>query len=148
MMFLDDNGIWRYGGHLHNADLPYDVLHPIRRAHQRVMHSSIKDTLTEFQSKYWIPQGESLFPTVHWSLCAVYEIIFCFQLYSVPSPPPLPGLSDGMFSYHYGGSGLCWSIGDQTLYIHIKQGIQNVSLLQLEGMGCLIHMCCLSSSIF
>ena len=47
MMFLDDNGIWRCGGRLHNADLAYDVLHPIllpkdhpftvlvvRRAHQ------------------------------------------------------------------------------------------------------------------
>ena len=29
MMFLDDNGIWRCGGRLHNADLAYDVLHPI-----------------------------------------------------------------------------------------------------------------------
>ena len=73
MMFLDDNGIWRCGGRLNNAELPYDALHPIllprdhpftvlvvRRAHQRVMHSGIKDTLTEIRSRYWILQGRAL----------------------------------------------------------------------------------------
>ena len=30
-----------------------------------------------------------------------------------------------MFSFPYGGCGLCWSIGDQTLYIHWSKGTQN-----------------------
>ena len=101
MMFLDDNGIWRCGGRLHNADLPYDVLHPIllpkdhlftvlvvRRAHQRVMHSGIKDTLTEIRSKYWIPQGRAFVRQFigRCVLCRRYSA----SSYSVPSPPPLP----------------------------------------------------------
>ena len=57
------------GGRLCNSDLPYHTKHTIllprshhfsllvvRIAHQRVQHSGVKDTLTEVQSRYWIPQ--------------------------------------------------------------------------------------------
>ena len=59
-LFLVDEGIWRCGGRLSNADVPYNVKHPIlllrdhhftllivRRAHERVLHNGVKDTLNE-----------------------------------------------------------------------------------------------------
>ena len=62
--------IWRCGGRLGNLDLSHDARYPIllpkghqftslviRRAHQRVLHSGVKDTLTEIRSRYWIPRG-------------------------------------------------------------------------------------------
>ncbi len=59
-LFLDGDGIWRCGGRLSNADIPYEAEHPIilpkehylstlivRRAHKRVFHNGAKETLTE-----------------------------------------------------------------------------------------------------
>ena len=64
-LFLDENGIWRCGGHLFKAELPYGVKHPIllprqhhlttlvvRRTHSRVLHNGAKETLTEVSSKF------------------------------------------------------------------------------------------------
>ena len=57
-LFLDDNGLWRCGGRLQNADIPFASKHPIllpRKhpftalivldAHQRVGHNGVKETL-------------------------------------------------------------------------------------------------------
>ena len=65
-LFRDDNELWRCGGRLKNADLPFSAKHPIlldkkhyltllivRNAHQRVQHNGVKETLTEVHSKYW-----------------------------------------------------------------------------------------------
>ena len=72
-LFLDDEGIWRCGGRLSNAEVPYNVRHPIllprddhftllivRRAHERVLHNGVKDTLNEVRSKFWIIKCRSL----------------------------------------------------------------------------------------
>ena len=94
-------GIWRCGGRLGNSDLSYDAQYPIllprghqftllviRRAHQRVLHSGVKDTLTEIRSRYWIPRGRG----------AVRQFIgrcvrcrrYSGSSYVPPPPPPLP----------------------------------------------------------
>ena len=72
-LFLDDQGVWRCEGRLENAELSYSTRYPIvlpkdhhfsllivQRAHYRVSHSGLKDTLTELRSCFWIPQGRSL----------------------------------------------------------------------------------------
>lgn len=59
-LFVDDKGLWRCGGRLANADIPYNTKHPVllprdhpftfmivQDAHKRVSHNGIKETLTE-----------------------------------------------------------------------------------------------------
>ena len=71
-LFLDNNGVWRCGGRLTKADLPFTTKHPllldqrhhlttliVREAHERVQHNGVKETLTELRSKYWIIRGRS-----------------------------------------------------------------------------------------
>ena len=75
-LFLDAN-IWRCGGPLTNANLPYSTKHPVllcgkhpltslivRSAHERVQHNGVKETLTEIRAKYWIVKGRSLVKSV------------------------------------------------------------------------------------
>ena len=63
--FLDEMGMWRCGGRLTNADLPYSTKHPVllprdhplialivKDAHERVQHNGVKETLTELRTKY------------------------------------------------------------------------------------------------
>ena len=100
-LFLDRTKVWRCGGRLGNADIPYETKHPIflskqrflttlilRNAHERVMHNRVKDTLTEVRSKFWIVKGRSF---VKWIirkcvLCQRFESKSCRN----PPPPPLP----------------------------------------------------------
>ena len=90
-----DEGVWRCGGRLANADIPFQEKHPIllprshhlatlvtREAHQRVFHNGVKDTLTEVRSRFWILKGRALVKKV------VHQCIVCKK--SGPSPPPLP----------------------------------------------------------
>ena len=59
-LFLDERGLWRCGGRLQNADIPFTAKHPVllpgrhsftalvvHNAHQRVSHNGVKETLTE-----------------------------------------------------------------------------------------------------
>ena len=59
-LFLDDAGLWRCGGRLANADIPYATKFPLllsRRhhltvlivndAHKRVLHNGVRETLTD-----------------------------------------------------------------------------------------------------
>ena len=100
-LFLDEAGIWRCGGRLGNADIPYGTKHPIflskhhllttlivRNAHERVMHNGVKDTLTEIRSKFWIVRRRSFVKSIIHScvLCRRFES----KLYQNPQPPPLP----------------------------------------------------------
>lgn len=65
--FFDSTGAWRCGGRLSNADVQYSAKHSsllpkghglttliVRRAHQRVLHNGMKETLTELCSRYWV----------------------------------------------------------------------------------------------
>ena len=71
-LFLDKDGVWRCGGRLSKAEIPYDVRHPIllprqhhlatlvvRCAHFRILHNGVKETLTEVRSKFWIVKGRA-----------------------------------------------------------------------------------------
>ena len=84
-----------------NSDLPYHTKHPIllprnhrftllvvRRAHERVLHSGVKDTLAEVRSHYWIPQGRSFIRGYikHCVICRRYSAMH----YRPPQLPPLP----------------------------------------------------------
>ncbi len=59
-LFRDDKGIWRCRGRLQNAAIPYTTKYPVmltsghhfttllvRRAHERVIHNGVKETLTD-----------------------------------------------------------------------------------------------------
>ena len=100
-LFRDDNGIWRCGGRIQNANLPYSAKYPIllakghpistllvRRAHERVFHSGVKATLTKLRSQYWIVQGRSFVRQL------IRRCIVCKRFegsaYHAPNPPPLP----------------------------------------------------------
>ena len=100
-LFLDQTGIWRCGGRLGNADIPYGTKHPIflskqhfltklivKNAHERVMHNGVKDTLTEVRSKFWIVKGRSF---IKW---IIRKCVLCRRFeskpYRNPPPPPLP----------------------------------------------------------
>ena len=100
-LFLDPSGVWRCRGRLSNAELPYSTKFPILlpkshhftsliilRAHERVLHNGVKETLTELRSKYWIIRGRSTVRTI------VRQCIICRKAegrpYLAPPPPPLP----------------------------------------------------------
>ena len=100
-LFQDTEGIWRCGGRLKNASLPSDTKHPvllpmkhyftgliIQRAHERVYHNGVKETLTEVRSKYWILKGRAAVKQY------IHHCIICRKAegrsYSGPIPPPLP----------------------------------------------------------
>ena len=85
--FKDEEGLWRCGGRNSNAEVPFDVKHPIlltrqhtftrlvvKRAHERLQHSGVKETLTELRSKILGSTGESLSQTVYSLLCLVQKI--------------------------------------------------------------------------
>ena len=96
-----------------NADIPYQTRHPIllprdhylttlivRRAHQRVLHNGVKDTLSEVRSRYWIVKGRAFVKKT------IHHCIVCRKLegkpFLGPSPPPLPSFrltEDPPFTY-------------------------------------------------
>lgn len=76
-LFLDKNNLIRCGGRLKNADLPYSTRYPlllprdhqltlllIRRAHERVFHNGVRETLTELRARYWVLKGRRLVQSV------------------------------------------------------------------------------------
>ena len=100
-LFQDDAHIWRCGGRLQNANMAASAVHPIllsrnhplttlyvQQAHERVMHSGVKSTLTELRSRFWVVRGRSFIRQVlrHCQLCKRFQGL----LYQAPPPPPLP----------------------------------------------------------
>ena len=100
-LFLDERKLWRCGGRLQNADLPYAAKHPIllskthhltrlliREAHIRVQHNGVRETLTEVRSKFWIICGRSVVRMV------IHKCVTCKRFegrpYHTPRQPPLP----------------------------------------------------------
>ena len=100
-LFTDKNGLWRCGGRLQNADLPYSTKHPvllprnnhftalvIRDAHLRVCHDGVKETLTEVRSRYWVVRGRSTTRAI------LHKCTVCKRFEGAPitgpPPPPLP----------------------------------------------------------
>ena len=112
-LFLDDKGLWRCGGRLQNADLPFSTKHPVllprkhpfttlvvHDAHQRVGHNGVKETLTEVRQRYWVVKGRSFIrATIHrCTTCKKHE----GSPFTGPPPPPLPEFrikEDPAFTY-------------------------------------------------
>ena len=98
--FLDQKGLWRCGGRLANADIPYSTKYPllisrhhpmtplvINDAHRRVLHNGVRDTLTEIR-RFWIVKGRSLVRLI------IHRCVTCRRFegtpFFAPPPPPLP----------------------------------------------------------
>lgn len=100
-LFADCDGLLRCRGRMSHAELPYATKHPIlldgnhrfttlaiKDCHSRVMHSGVKDILTELRSKFWLVKGrqaDNKFPH-NCVTCLRYE----GKPYKAPPPPPLP----------------------------------------------------------
>ena len=112
-LFSDEKGLWRCGGRLQNADIPYLRKYPVllprshpftamvvQDAHLRVCHDGVKETLNEIRSKYWIVKGRSFTRAIlhKCTVCRKHE----GAPYSGPPPPPLPTFrikDDPAFTY-------------------------------------------------
>ena len=112
-LFLDDKGLWRCGGRLQNASIPFTAKHPVllpRKhhftalvvcdAHQRVSHNGVKETLTEVRQRYWVVRGRSLIRAIihRCTTCKKHE----GAPFDSPPPPPLPEFrikEDPAFTY-------------------------------------------------
>ena len=100
--FKDDDGVLRCQGRIDDAlSLPYLAKHPVilpsnshlttlyvHRAHTRVLHNGVKETLTELRSQFWVIRGRSVVKQIlhNCHTCKRYEGWAC----RVPPPPPLP----------------------------------------------------------
>lgn len=100
-LYLDENGILRSAGRIHNAPLEdttkYPILLPthhrltsliVNDAHLRTFHSGLNSTISYIQQKYWIPRSRQ---------CVKSQLRKCIQCnkissrpYRAPDPPPLP----------------------------------------------------------
>ena len=100
-LFQDDDKVWRCGGRIQNANVSFTTKHPallsayhgltillVKRAHERVMHSGVKATLTELRSQFWILKGRSVVKAIlrKCTVCRRFE----GNPYCAPPPPPLP----------------------------------------------------------
>ena len=100
-LFEDSNEIWRCGGRLQNAKLPFSTVHPILldrshpltklivvSAHGRIQHNGVKETLSEVRGKFWVLKGRSLVKQIisKCVVCRRYEGL----PFKAPPAPPLP----------------------------------------------------------
>ena len=100
-LFLDENGLWRCGGRLANANLPYSTKYPlllprnhpltpliVNDAHRCILHNGVRETLTEVRRKFWIVKGRSLVRGI------IHRCVTCRRFegspFPTPPPPPLP----------------------------------------------------------
>ena len=99
-LFEGKDGIWRCRGRLGNSNMTEESKYPILlprqhhltqlvivKAHERVMHNGIRDTLTEVRSQYWIIGGRSLIKKLLHK-CKACRVIQSRHLQA--PPPPLP----------------------------------------------------------
>ena len=97
-LFLDSTDMWRCGGRLHHADLPYSSSFPvllprnhqfttliIHRAHECVFHNGVKETLMDIRANFWILKGRSAVKQ------CIRRCVICCRFegpsYSDPTPP-------------------------------------------------------------
>ena len=96
-LFVDEKGLWRCRG-IENTNVSYATKYPvllhnvhhltillIKKAHSRVLHNGVKETLTELRSKFWIVKGRSVVKKII-HVCKRHE----GKPYSTIPPPPLP----------------------------------------------------------
>uniref|UniRef100_A0A1X7SRX5 Integrase zinc-binding domain-containing protein n=1 Tax=Amphimedon queenslandica TaxID=400682 RepID=A0A1X7SRX5_AMPQE len=143
-LYTDGQGLWRCRGRLGNAKLSFNTRHPIllpkshaftelvvRRAHFHVLHSGVKDTLTELRRRFWIPGGRSLvWYLIHWCvICRRYNTSYDRP----PPPPPLPtyrvqgGLAFSSVGVDYAGPMTIkhYTHTSHNINSHTKSGARN-----------------------
>ncbi|XP_049868002.1 uncharacterized protein LOC126368160 isoform X1 [Pectinophora gossypiella] len=85
--FLDEEGVLRVGGRLHNSDIPYTQKHPailpkqsrltqliIRHEHFRLLHAGPKLLLAQINQKYWLVNGIRTIKKV------IHNCLVCFRM--------------------------------------------------------------------
>ncbi|PFX24893.1 uncharacterized protein LOC111331024 [Stylophora pistillata] len=100
-LFLDDNGLLRCAGGIHNAPLSdntkFPVLLPskdrftdlvIHSTHVKQLHAGVNSTLTALRQSYWVPSGRQRVKTL------IDKCLTCRKVsgsaYNQPDPPPHP----------------------------------------------------------
>lgn len=98
--FLDKLGVLRVGGRLQKGALPPEIKHPsilppnhmfsemlVRQAHEQVLHSGVRDTLTQVRKTTWILRGRQLSKKVVLKclMCCKFKLKASWQ-----SEAPLP----------------------------------------------------------
>lgn len=148
-LFVDSEGIWRCGGRLENANIPYHTKHPvllpgnhpyttllIQRSHECVFHNGTKETLTEIRAKYWVVKGRSIVKKI------INQCMVCRKAegrhYGAPDPPPLPVFrvsEEPPFTY----------IGvDFAGPLFIKKGIESTE----NKVWLCLYMCCVTRVVY
>ncbi|XP_052212129.1 uncharacterized protein LOC127831175 [Dreissena polymorpha] len=96
-LFIDDRGLLRCGGRIHNAPVTETVkfLLPETRlvvtdAHLRILHSGPNSTLTFIRQKYLIPAIRRCVQQVLKKCVPCRRVVG--KPYSAPDPPPLPAV--------------------------------------------------------
>ena len=99
-VIYDDDNLIRCEGKLKNAPLPYEIKTAylinmehclatliVKHFHERLLHISIKQTLTELRQKYWICRGRNFVRKIlrNCNLCRKYE----GPPYQYPATPSL-----------------------------------------------------------
>ena len=100
-LFLDDGGLLRCGGRIHNAPLSGNTKFPlllpskdhftdlvIHSTHVKQLHAGVNSTLTALRQTYWVPSGRQCVKTL------IDKCVTCRKVsgtaYNAPDPPPLP----------------------------------------------------------
>ena len=147
-LFLDPTGVWRCGGRLHNAQISYATKFPailpndhhfttlvIDRAHKRVFHNGVKETLTEIRSRYWIPRGRAVVRQFIFrcTLCRRFES----QAYKAPIPPlpPIQVQTEPPFTY----TGVYFA---GPLYVKTNDPIPNS-----DKVWICLYTCCITRAV-
>ncbi|MPC73958.1 hypothetical protein E2C01_068301 [Portunus trituberculatus] len=100
-LYLDEVGILRCRGRLHNSSHSYGSKHPVllpkshwlshlvvMNAHHNTLHGGMGDTLTNIRTSFWIPKARQAVKSCIKScvICRHYEA----RTVLYPGPPPLP----------------------------------------------------------
>lgn len=100
-LFQDEKGVWRCRGRIQNTAVPYSTKHPVllhrdhyftqlvvKKAHTRVLHNGVRETLAELRLSFWIVKGRSLVKSIlhQCGVCRRHE----GKPYGALPPPPLP----------------------------------------------------------
>jgi len=100
-LFLDDGGLQRCGGRIHNPPLSGNAKFPLllpskdhftdlvfHSTHVKQLHAGVKSTLTALRQSYWVPSGRQHVKTL------IDKCVTCRRVsgtaYNAPDPPPLP----------------------------------------------------------
>jgi len=102
-LFLDNDGLIRCKGRIHNAPLSADAKFPlllppkhkftsllILKVHIQLFHAGTNATLTLIRQRYWIPTGRQRVKSLlhHCTTCRRHT----GKPYPIPDPPPLPAI--------------------------------------------------------